>query len=160
MVFGNEEKTNYVSVCFYPARDYETLAEFGAIRRAGSKSLIVSDKQVDTLAGCLPAIRDSMCVGGERVIIKCESGNFRLHTPRSHGSARLYLGAQYIILKQPDMDYWVRVFHIIQQHLRDFIFSLPDVLSYVIISLTSVSYIETMPKASKNIDYPHIIRKS
>jgi len=40
------------------------MVEFGAIRRGGSKSLIRADEQVDTLAGCLTAIRDSMCRRG------------------------------------------------------------------------------------------------
>jgi len=82
MFFINEDKTKYVSVGYYPARDYQPLMYFGAIRRGGSKCLILSDEQVTALADCLPAIRDSMCVGGDRVVIKCESGNFRLHTPR------------------------------------------------------------------------------
>ena len=104
-----------MSVGFYPARDYQPLVEFGAIWRGGSKSLILTDEQVTALADCLPAICDSMCVGGDRVNIKCESGNFRLHTPKRHGSARLFVGTEYISLTQPDMDYLVRVFHILQQ---------------------------------------------
>ena len=60
-----------MSVGFYPARDYQPLVEFGAIRRGGSKSCILTDEQVASLAHCLPAIRDSICVGGDRVIIKC-----------------------------------------------------------------------------------------
>jgi len=83
-----------VSVDFYPARDYQPLVEFGAIRRGGSKPLILADEQVAALAECLPAIRDSMCVGGDREVIKCNSGNFRLHTPKRHGSARLFVGTE------------------------------------------------------------------
>jgi len=81
MFFINEDKTKYVSVGYYPARDYQPLVEFGAIRRGGSKSLILSDERDAALANCLPAIGDSICVGGDRVVIKCESDNFRLHTP-------------------------------------------------------------------------------
>jgi len=76
MFFILENKTKYVSVGFYPARGYQTLVEFGAILKGGSKSLILSDEQVATLAECLPAIRDSMCVSRDRVIINCDSGNF------------------------------------------------------------------------------------
>ena len=118
-------------------------------------SLILVDEQVATWADFLPAIRDSMCGGGDSVIMKCESGNFRLHTPRRHGSARTYVGTEYISLTQPDMDYLVRVFHIIKQHLREYITALPN-LSYVPSSLTSVSYIEPVPNASKSIDYAHL----
>ena len=128
MFFINEDKTKYVSVGFYPARYYHPRVEFGTIRRGRSKSLILTDEQVATLVDCLPAIRDSMCVGGDR-IIKCESGYFRLHTTRRHVSARLFVGTEYIILTQPDMDSLVRVFHNIQQQLSDYINALPDVLS-------------------------------
>jgi len=96
--FINEDKAKYVSVGFYPACGYQPLMEFGAIRRVGSKSLILTDEEVAMLPDCLPAIRDSKCVGGNRVIIKCESGNFRIHTPRRYGSARLFVGTEYISL--------------------------------------------------------------
>jgi len=156
MFFVNEDKTKYVSVGFYPARDYQLLVEFGAIRRGGSKSLILADEQVAALADCLPAIRDSMCVAGDRVVIKCESGNFRLHTPKRHGSARLFVGTKYISLTQPDIVYLLRDFPILQQQLRDYIIALPDVLSYVTSSLASTSFFEPQANASTNIDYPQL----
>jgi len=92
MFFINEDMTKYMSVGNYPPHDYQPLVEFGAIRKGGCKSLILTDEQVATVVDCLTAIRDSMCVGGDRVIIKRESDNFRLHTPRRHGSARLFVG--------------------------------------------------------------------
>jgi len=82
MFFTNEDKYMYVSVGFYPARDYQSLVEFGAIRRGGFKSLLFTDEEVPTFADCLPAIRDSMCVGRDCIIIKCESGNCRIHKPK------------------------------------------------------------------------------
>jgi len=97
-----------------------------------------------------------MCVGGDRVIIKCESGNFRLHTPKRHGSARLFIGTEYIRMTQPERDYLVRVFHILQQQLRDNIIAPPDVLSCVTSSLASTSYVDPQPNANTNIDYPHL----
>jgi len=142
MFFINENKTNYVSVGYYTARDYQPLLEFGDIRRGGSKSLLLSDEKVTALADCLPAIRDSLCVGGDRVVIKCESCNIRLHTPRKHGTARLFVGTEYISLTQLDMDYLVRVLHILRQQMRDYISALPDVLSYVTSSLASTSSVE------------------
>jgi len=93
--------------------------KFGAILRGGSKSLILADKQVDALVDCLAAMRDSMCCGGNRVIIKRENVNFHLHTPSRHGTARLHLGTEYISLKQSDMEYPARVFYFVQQHLRN-----------------------------------------
>jgi len=155
MFFINEDKTKYMSVGLYRARDYQPLVEFGAIRRGGSKSLILTDEQFASLADFLPAIRDSMCVGEHRVT-KCESGKFRLHTRKTHGSAKLFVGTEYISLTQPDMENLVRVFHILQLQLRNYIIALPDVLSYVTPSLASTSYIELQHNASRNKDYPHL----
>ena len=51
LFFINKYRTKYVSVGFYPARDYLPLVEFGVIRRGGGpKDLIVSDEQVDAMA--------------------------------------------------------------------------------------------------------------
>jgi len=47
-----------MSVGFYPARDYQPLMEFGAIRMGGSKSVILTVEQVYTLAECLPKTHD------------------------------------------------------------------------------------------------------
>jgi len=54
------------------------------------------------------------------------------------------------------MDYLVRVFHILQQQMRNYISALPDVLSYVTSSLASTSFDEPQANASTIIDYPHL----
>jgi hypothetical protein len=51
LFFINEDRIKYLSVVFYPARDYLPLVEFGVLRRAGGpKTLILGDEQVDALA--------------------------------------------------------------------------------------------------------------
>jgi len=97
-----------------------------------------------------------MRVGGDRVIINCESGNFRLPTPKRHGSARPFVGTEDISRTQPHMDYLVRVFHNLQQQLPDYISALPDVLSYVKSSLVSTSFVEPPLIASTFINYPRL----
>jgi hypothetical protein len=60
--FINKYRTKYVSVGFYPARDYVPLVVFGFVRRGcGPKNIILSDEQVDELAEVLPTLRDDMC---------------------------------------------------------------------------------------------------
>jgi len=44
MFFINEDKTKYVSIGFYSARDFQPLVEFAAIRKGVSTSLILSDE--------------------------------------------------------------------------------------------------------------------
>ena len=62
LFFINEDRTEYVSVGFYPARDYLPLVEFGVVRRGGDpKTLILGDEQGDALAETLPTLR-STCV--------------------------------------------------------------------------------------------------
>jgi len=60
LFFLNTNKTKYVSVGFYLARDFLPLVEFGVIRSCGSKAIILTDEQVYTLAQYLPALADSM----------------------------------------------------------------------------------------------------
>jgi len=50
LFFLNTNKTEHVSVGFYPARDYLPLVEFGVIQSCGSKAIILTDEQVYTLA--------------------------------------------------------------------------------------------------------------
>jgi len=55
-----------------------------------------------------------------------------------------------------DPHYLARMFNIVLQQLRDYVLALPDLLSYVTTSLTSMVYVEPMPNASAHINYPHI----
>jgi len=143
-----------VSVCFYPARDYLTLVEFDVIRSCESKSTILTDEQVYTLAQCLQKFADVVWKEWELPVIKSGSGKFRLGMPTScRGLIRLYLGSEYICLTPLYLEYLAGIFNIVLQHLRDYVFTLPFLLSYVTMSLTSVVYVEPMPK---HINYPHL----
>ena len=48
------------------------------------------------------------------------------------------------------------MFNIVQQQLRDYIVALQDVLPFVTTTLTSVTYVQPAPDASKNVDFPHL----
>jgi len=48
------------------------------------------------------------------------------------------------------------MFSVVQQ-LRDYIVALQDVLPYV--TLTSVTYVESAPDASKNINFPRLYKE-
>jgi hypothetical protein len=148
--FIDGDKTKYVSVGFYPARDYQTLVEFGAVRRGVSKTIALVDEHVEWLEERLPKV---MCETSS----SSSNDNFRL-TPNRHsgGAVRLYLNAQYINLTSQDLRYLTRMFHIVQKQLLDYIIALADVLSYVTASLTSTSYIEPAPNASQHLNYPHL----
>ena len=91
LFFINEDRTKYVSVGFYPARDYLPLVEFGVVRRGGGpKTLILSVEQVDAMAEALPMLRDAMCSGETSVgVRRCESGAFRLDLTSSRRTCLL-----------------------------------------------------------------------
>jgi len=144
-----------VSVGFYPARDYQPLVEFGGKRRSVSKSIILKDKNIDTLAESLPMMLVSICNGGGTGA-ECVSGAFHLSPPKNFGSARLYFVTQCIYLTLLDLQYLYRLFHRVQQQLRDYALALPDVLFYVILSVTLATYVERVPNASDLIDYRHL----
>ena len=93
------------------------------------------------LVQCLPTFANAMCLEGEegKPIIMCEIGTFRLGTPkRRRGLTELYVGSEYIRLTSLHLHYPARMFNIVHQQLRDYVICLPDVLSYVTMSLTSV----------------------
>ena len=149
-----------MSVGFYPTRDYLPLVEFGVIQSCGSKAIIVTDEQVYTLAQCLPAFADAMCKDRKEVepaVINCESGNFRLGMPkRRRGLTGLYVGSEYVCLTSLVLHYLARMFNIVHQQMRDYLVALPELLSYVTMSLTLVVYVEPLPNASAHINYPHL----
>ena len=70
--------------------------------------------------------------------------------------ARQYSDSQYITLTLTDIDYLARMFSVVQQQLRYYTVAMPDVLSYVTTALTSVTYVEPAPNASKLVHYPHL----
>jgi hypothetical protein len=113
---------------------------------------VLADEHVDRLAErlLLHEVLSDQCETSSR------SGNFRLTRNRGGGAARLYLDTQYIHLTSQDLRYLVRMFHIVQKQLSDYIIAMPDVLSYVTSSLTSTSYIEPAPNVSQHINYPHL----
>jgi hypothetical protein len=74
---------------------------------------------------------------------------------RSRRTARLYVDSQFISLTLQDIEYLSRIFNIVQQQLRDYIVALQDVLPFVTNTLTSVTYVEPSPDASKNVDFTH-----
>jgi len=159
LFFINANKTKYLSVGFYYARDYLPRVEFGVIRSCGSEAIILTDEPVYTLAQCLSSIADAMCKEGEveTPVIKRESGNFRLGMPkRRRWLTRVYVGSEYICLTSLDPHYLARLFNVVHQQLRDYVLALPHFLSYVTMSLSSVVYVDPMPNASEHINYPHL----
>jgi len=110
---------------------------------------------VDALAETLPTLREDMC-SGEAGGCRCERCVFRLDVTRSRRTARLYVDSQFISLTLQDIEYLSRMFNIVQQQLSDYIVALQDLLPFFTNTLTSVTYVEPSPDASKNLNFPHL----
>ena len=99
LFFIIEDRTKYVSVGFYPARDCLPLVEFGVFRRVcGPNTIILSENPVAAIAEGLPMLRDAVCGGNTVGVSGCTSGAFRLDVTRSCRMARLHVDSQYISL--------------------------------------------------------------
>ena len=92
LFFINEDRTKYVSVGFYPAREYVLLVEFGVVRRGGRpKTIVLSDEHVDAMAVGLRKLRDAMCNWELADGSGFKSGAFRIKVRRIRRKTRLYV---------------------------------------------------------------------
>ena len=98
-----------------------------------------------------------MCIS-EAGVLMYESVSFRPDLTSSRRAARLFVDSQFISLTSRDIEYLSRVFSIVQQQLRDYIVALQDVLPHITATVTSVTYVEPTPEASKNIIFPISIK--
>ena len=156
LFFLNEDRNAYVSVRFYPIRDYQTYVEFGFVMKNGSTIRILVVRQVTKMAECLPTICESMCDNKQ---YGCKEGDFRMNTTGSYRTARIYLDRQYISLKLVDLQCLSRMFYVVQNQLNAYTVSLPDVLAYLNVALTSINYVESTPSASKLISYTQLFEE-
>jgi hypothetical protein len=147
LYFINDDKTKYVSVGFYPARNYQPLVEFGS---SGNKPITLTKQHVTTMAQHLPRLCEAMC-GDEQY--QCIDGAFRLTTIGSYKTARLYPDKHYINHKLHDLHVLSNMFHVIQNQLTIYSFVMTDVLVYSVTALTSIAYVEPTPEMSKRILY-------
>ena len=154
--FVNEDRTKYVSVGFYPARDYQLLVEFGAVKRNKTVVLILVDQYVATLAAILPSICESMCANKPYVHI---DGDFRLTATRAGGIARKYLHDDYISLTLAELRHLSAMFHVVQKQLDAYNHAMAVVLTYATAALSSATYVEPAPRASRQVAYPHLFNE-
>ena len=96
--FMDEDSTKYVSVGIHPARDYQPLVEFGAVKGNKTTFLVHADQHVSTMAEIVPRMCEAMC-GNEQYGQK--DGDFRLNTTGGRGVfrvARMYEHNEYFTL--------------------------------------------------------------
>ena len=148
-LLNQRKNTRYVSIGFYPARNYQPLVAFGGSK---IKPVLPTEQYVATMADCLPRICNSMC-GNEQY--GRSDGPDRLNTTGSYKIARLHMDKYFVALKFQELHYLINMFHILQNQLNLYITALPDLLTYVI----SDTYVEPAANASNLNLYPRLFEE-
>jgi hypothetical protein len=151
--FLNEDKSKYVSIGYYPARNYERMVEFGCLRNS---PIILTETQVRYLAEVIPHMCHSLCINESKTF---KYGDLKLTKTGSIKVARLYFGTRYISLKLEELGYLQDMFYIIHNQQLLYMCALRDVLTYVISAQSSTTYIEPHPNASMHVLYPQLFEE-
>jgi hypothetical protein len=148
--FIETDKTRYVSVGFYPAKNYDVLMEF-----VGPKlqPIFLADPYVRTLAEQLPALCEKICNDEQ---YRCENGDFRLSTTRGYRTAMLKLYDDYIVYSQHDFEYLLRIFYMARVQQMRYLESMPEVINYATNALSAIDYVEPHVNANKYIVYTQL----
>jgi hypothetical protein len=109
--FIREDKAKYVSVEYYPTKDYQPFVELGCAKKA---PLILNEQHVRTMAEHLPQLCEAMCNDGH---YSCKDGDFRMNTTGSYRVARVYLGRQYAECKLHELRYLSYIFFMVRNQL-------------------------------------------
>ena len=132
--FLNEEKSWYVSVGFYPANNYQVLAEFGGPRIA---PITLTEQHVKTLVEHLPALCEAMYRGEHYT---CKDSPFCLQSGGTHTTARMYRDKKCVSFKLADLRYMMNVLHFIQVQQTQYILA-QNVVAFVVAALGSIEFL-------------------
>ena len=148
--FVNEEKNRYVSVGFYPARNYQVLVEFGGPRIA---PITLTDQHVRILVEHLPRLCEAICRGDHYT---CKDDLFLLQSAGTYRAARMYLDKQFVRFKFADLRYMMNMLHIVQDHQTKYILAQNDVMAYAVAALGWIEFVEPPPTATNLILYDQL----
>jgi hypothetical protein len=145
--FIGSDKTKYVSIGFYPTKNYQPMVELGARDKA---PLLLDDSHVRLMADHLTEQCDALC-NNEYYI--CRDGVFKMNTAGGYRVAMVSLGKQYIFFKLHEQKYLSYIFFMVRNQLTRYTKALPDVLNYIAPALYSTTYVEPSPTADTDTLY-------
>jgi hypothetical protein len=145
--FIGSNKTKYISVAFYPNKNYQPMVEIGAPDKT---PLLLTERYVRLMAEHLPAQCDALC-NNEYYIALDE--DFKMNTAGGYRFARVSVGKQYIFFKLHELKYLSHIFYMVHNQLIRYTKALPDLMTYVSSALHSTTYVEPSPNADKAILY-------
>ena len=128
--FLDPDKTRYISVGYYPSRNYQPLVEIGIPKQ---NPILLSDHHVSTLAGHLTAQVDALW---KDEFYTVRDGDFAMHSATHYKTAILTLGVKKnrksVFLKLQELRYLTYIFPIVQNQLTKYTEAMADVMNYVL----------------------------
>ena len=135
MFFLDPEKTKYISVVFYPARNYQPMVETGNPK---STPIVLTDQDVKTLSEHLPAQVNALCRGNFYNVM---DGEFSMHSAFPFNTAILTMGKKKdrksVFIKLNDLRSLAYIYPMVENQLIKYSEAMPDVMNYVLATLNS-----------------------
>jgi len=149
VIFIGAEKKKYISIGFYPTRNYQPLMELGGPEKI---PIILTDNHIRFLVEHLPRQITGLCTN---VYYTCsdEEEVLRMNSTGSFRVARVYLGKQFISFQLNELRHLSYILFMVIDRLTHYTEALPDVMNYVTAALYSDTYIEPPVNANKNVLY-------
>ena len=135
-----------MSVGYYPARDYQQLAEFGGAKKL---PLLLNAPQLQTMADNFAALSDALYRNEH---YKKTDGNFKINTTGSYRVARVYLSKQYVTFTHEELRNLAYIMYMIQNQTT-YMAAMTDVIAYIGTVHSSSTYVEPSSTADKSINY-------
>ena len=88
-----------------------------------------------------------------------KDGEFRLTATRAGGIARMYLHDAYISLTLAELRHLSAMFHVVQKQLDAYKQARAEVLTYATATLSSATYVEPAPSASRHVAYQQLFEE-
>jgi hypothetical protein len=148
--FINKDYSKYISVGFYPARDYQLLVENGAHKK---RPLLVPQHHLRTFAEHLPRLCDAVC---REEHYFCVGGAFKLFTAGSYRTAKISLDKQLLYLNLGELRYLSHMIHVVHNQQLLYLHAQPDVMTCAAAALANTEYVEPSTSANKAIIYPQL----
>jgi len=149
--FLDPDKTRYISVGYYPARNYQSLVEIGSPK---VRPILLTDQHVETLAEHLPAQVDALW---RDEFYNVMDGEFAMHFATPYKRAILALGEKKnrkaVFLKVQELRNLTYICPIVQNQLITYTEAMVAVMTCVLSAINSISFIEPFPTANRNILY-------
>jgi hypothetical protein len=144
--FIAEDKSKYVSVCFYPAPVYQPLAEFGVVKKL---PLLLNAQQLQTMADNIAALCNALSTNEHYN----KDEDFRMNTTGIYRVARVYLGKPYITFTYEVLRNLAYIMYMIQKQMTFYLDAMTDVMAYIDSARSSVTYVKPPSTADKSINY-------